>query len=140
MGNFKSALRDGNTIGWWFKSQWRHPWCGYARRRFIPLMCFLQILLEMQLAHFYCQSSPINSRWNNSLNKCIVLTCKICKINWLCSYSTGRRRMFFISCVIHVIFNVPLLARPSYGIAVALRFFSGLAFQANYQMPYVIGK
>ena len=55
-------------------------------------------------------------------------------------FSTGRRVMFYISSGIHTVFNAFMLLTPSYGIIMALRFFSGLAFQTDFQMPYIIGR
>ncbi|XP_042880465.1 solute carrier family 22 member 7-like [Penaeus japonicus] len=52
---------------------------------------------------------------------------------------TGRRLMFYVALVIHMLFTLPTAWVSHYGIHLALRFFAGFAFEADFMMPYIIG-
>lgn len=51
---------------------------------------------------------------------------------------TGRRVMFFITLILHLVFTLPVIWLPYYTAHVILRFISGLAVETNFQMPYLI--
>ncbi|XP_045109904.1 organic cation transporter protein-like isoform X2 [Portunus trituberculatus] len=50
----------------------------------------------------------------------------------------GRRFMFFITLILHIIFTIPLLWVTGAQMHMALRFLQGLCFETNYLMPYII--
>ncbi|XP_076049084.1 organic cation transporter 1-like [Oratosquilla oratoria] len=50
----------------------------------------------------------------------------------------GRRAIFFVAIGIALFFNLVLMVAPTYTLHLVCRFCAGLAFQSNWQMPYVI--
>ncbi|XP_076064252.1 organic cation transporter 1-like [Oratosquilla oratoria] len=50
----------------------------------------------------------------------------------------GRKLMFFVAVAISVVFNFMALLVPTYSLHLTSRFFAGLAYESNWEMPFVI--
>lgn len=50
----------------------------------------------------------------------------------------GRKKVFFLSLAIHVVFTISYIWVSHIGLHLALRFFQGLSFETYYLMPYII--
>ncbi|KAK3878387.1 hypothetical protein Pcinc_016971 [Petrolisthes cinctipes] len=50
----------------------------------------------------------------------------------------GRRLVFYLSLVIHVVFTIAVTLVSTFPLHLALRFLAGIAFQSYYLMPYII--
>ncbi|XP_068230722.1 organic cation transporter 1-like [Palaemon carinicauda] len=51
---------------------------------------------------------------------------------------TGRRVMFFVSLILAIVFTLPVVWFRALTAHVILRLLAGLAFESNFQMPYLI--
>ncbi|XP_066942689.1 organic cation transporter 1-like [Macrobrachium rosenbergii] len=51
---------------------------------------------------------------------------------------TGRRAMFFISVLLGIVFTLPVIWFRDLTAHIILRLLAGMAFETNYQMPYLI--
>lgn len=57
---------------------------------------------------------------------------------YLADRYTGRRLMFFISVLVHLVFAVANIFATNFVVHLIVRFLSGFSFQCNYQMSYMI--